>query len=94
MIRKYEASTNLDLINKYASEVIITKRRLINNYREDVYNDFMRLNPDCEVTSHYFTRHINEFFGTKVKLVSDKGKLVYVFVDGGEEVCTIIKHNR
>lgn len=79
MIRKYEDVLNL--INKYASEVIIDKTRLLNNYREDVYNDFIRLNPDCHISSHYFTRHINEIFDTKVKLVYDHGKTVYIFVD-------------
>ena len=79
MIRKYEPPLNL--IKKYASEVIIDKHRLLYNYREDVYKDFMRLNPDCHVTSNYFTRHINKIFDTRVKLVYDGQKLTYIFVD-------------
>lgn len=81
MIRKYKNPEKL--VKKYASDIIIDKSRLINNYREDVYNDFMRLNPGCGITSHYFTRHINKIFNTRIELVYDNKNLAYVFKDKG-----------
>lgn len=79
MIRRYEPK--LELVKEYAENVIIDRHRLIYNYREDVYNDFKKMYPDCNVSSHYFTRHINKIFHTKVQLVSENGNMVYIFVD-------------
>lgn len=79
MIRQYEPK--LQLVYEYAKNVIIDRHRLIYNYREDVYNDFKKMYPDCDVSSHYFTRHINKIFNTKVELISEHGRMVYIFVD-------------
>ena len=96
MIRKYEPIN--PLIKEYAESVIGDKSRLRYNYREDVYNDFLEHNPGCNITSHYFTRHINLIFNTTIKLVSIGGKQVYIFVDNknkeNNDTCTISRHNR
>ena len=83
MIRKYQS--NESLIENYVENYIIDKSRIYHEYREDVYKDFIKNNPDCNISSHYFTRHINRICGTTLKLVCENGRLVYIFVKKEEE---------
>lgn len=82
MIRKYKSDKKV--IERYVRDCIGDVTKIYNEYREDVYKDFLRENPDCDISSHYFTRHINKICNTKIKLVCEKGNMVYIFVDKEE----------
>lgn len=69
-----------ELIREYCNTYIPSRRGFLYTPREVVYNHFISVYPNTSITSNYLTRRLNEIYKTKVKLISNQGKMEYIFI--------------
>lgn len=60
---------------------------IIGCLREEVYNEFLKYTGKTteDISSNFFTRHLNLIYNTSVKLISYQCKMSYIFIKKEEE---------